>query len=88
MEADFDAELEASLREEEGTKMLTTENLLDLIETEGSLEYLFLEHGLNIEELEDDYLAGLIEEILPTLKEIHLYLEGKFKARDNNEVDG
>ena len=55
--------------------MISTEELIDLIETEGSLEYLFLEHGLTVEELEDTHLATLIEEVLPALKEIHLYLE-------------
>ncbi len=66
--------------------MLSNDQLIDMLETEGSLEYLFLEHGVTVEELEDTHLATLIEEVLPTLTEIHLYIESVRKADGEEEA--
>ena len=68
--------------------MITTEDLIDLLENEGSLDWLLLEGNLDISEVEDEDLAALLEEVTPILEEIHAILE---KTRNDmaarNEVE-
>ena len=55
--------------------LISNREILDLLETQGSLDYLLLEYGLPIDMMEDQYLADLFSEVLPILQEIHERLD-------------
>ena len=65
--------------------LISNREILDLLETEGSLDYLLLTYGLQVDMMEDQYLADLFNEVTPILEEIHERLD--LVNRESEEDD-
>ena len=67
--------------------LISNREILDLLETEGSLDYLLLTYGLQVDMMEDQYLADLFNEITPILEEIHERLDLVNRESEEDDVD-
>ena len=65
--------------------LISNREILDLLETEGSLDYLLLTYGLQVDMMEDQYLADLFNEITPILEEIHERLDLVNREQDDDD---
>ena len=65
--------------------LISNREILDLLETEGSLDYLLLTYGLQVDMMEDQYLADLFSEIIPILEEIHERLDLVNREQDDDD---
>ena len=65
--------------------LISNREILDLLETEGSLDYLLLTYGLQVDMMEDQYLADLFNEIIPILEEIHERLDLVNREQDDDD---
>lgn len=70
-----------------GEGMLSNLDIIDMLENEGSVDFLLLEYGLEPEQVEDETLADLLAEVRPILHEIHEILDIARKDFDDEDDD-